>query len=344
MTTEVESPVDAARRFAEGGSRLDRDAYRGEVIAGRFVLPGDGLSLREAVELAESRGRYLSVGPFVAANVVADALRSHGTAQQRERWLAPLLAGDVIPSLALEMQAGPGSEPTLRRDGSALVLAGSVELVQHGQDADLLLVSALEDGRWVRLLLDSARTGVRLDAVDALDGTRGLSRATFTGVAVSASDILGDPGSSAAPLELVSLLSLGETIGAMDELFTTALAYAKSRFAFGRPIGSFQVIKHALVDASLALESSKAMRDALLDAMIEGRPEASEIASMAKSFVAGAGIDLAHIAWQTYGGIAYTWANDFHLYLRRITSDAALFGDAMWHNRRIHALHEGSRA
>ncbi|MES2172279.1 MAG: acyl-CoA dehydrogenase family protein [Actinomycetota bacterium] len=345
MTTELDHPVDAARRFWDAGSRLNRDTYRADVRSAPFILAGRSeLSLAEAVELAEARGRSLRVGPFVAANAVANTLRSHGSEQQKERWLAPLLAGEIVPTLVLETQGTTGMVPTVRKDGRALVLEGSAELVQYALDADLLLVSALHDGRRELVLVESSRSGIELAAVDALDGTRGLGRVTFTGVSIAASDLVSGDTPAVELLDLVALLSLGETIGAMDELFDSALAYSKSRFAFGRPIGSFQVIKHSLVDASLALESSKALRDALLDALVEHRDTASEIASMAKSFVAGAGIDLSHIAWQTYGGIAYTWANDFHLYMRRITSDAALFGDASWHNRRIIALHEGASA
>src|SRR6202012_5469881 len=104
---------------------------------------------------------------------------------------------------------------------------------------------------------------------------------------------------------------------------------------FGRPIGSFQAIKHLLADTSLMLEMSKAMADAAADAVGSGRPEGAEVASMAKAFVGDCGLDLAQNCFQVFGGIGYTWEHDQHLWFRRLAADAEAFGSAPSHRRQL---------
>ncbi|WP_255354781.1 acyl-CoA dehydrogenase family protein, partial [Frankia sp. R43] len=120
-----------------------------------------------------------------------------------------------------------------------------------------------------------------------------------------------------------------------------AMTDCKDRVAFGRPIGSFQAIKHQLADSSLALEMSHAVVTAAARAIAtqdRGPVEAARAAhaaSLAKAFVSDAAIELAHNCWQHFGGISYTWEHDFHLYLRRLTADAALYGTPTWHRERV---------
>jgi alkylation response protein AidB-like acyl-CoA dehydrogenase len=124
----------------------------------------------------------------------------------------------------------------------------------------------------------------------------------------------------------------------MDRLLEFTVRYAKDRVAFGRPIGSFQAIKHLLADASVALEASKAMVAAAVYAIDHEQSDADQIVSMAKAFVGDAARDVVDACWQTHGGIAYTWAHDFHLYLRRLTTDISLYGDPSWHRERLFRL------
>jgi alkylation response protein AidB-like acyl-CoA dehydrogenase len=116
--------------------------------------------------------------------------------------------------------------------------------------------------------------------------------------------------------------------------------YAKERVAFGRPIGAFQAIKHLLADASVAVETSSAMAAAAVHAVDAGRHDADQIVSMAKAFVGDAAVEVANACWQTHGGVAYTWAHDFHLYLRRLTTDAVLYGDPTFLRERLCRLHD----
>jgi alkylation response protein AidB-like acyl-CoA dehydrogenase len=111
--------------------------------------------------------------------------------------------------------------------------------------------------------------------------------------------------------------------------------YAKDRIAFGRPIGSFQAIKHLLVDASLSLELGKAVTLAAAQALGTEDEQAVQAASMAKALVGDTGIDVVQNCTQVFGGIGLTWEHDQHLFVRRVTTDASLYGDAVWHREHL---------
>ena len=159
------------------------------------------------------------------------------------------------------------------------------------------------------------------------------------GAQIPPSAVVGTSGKAsdlvARQSAIASVLTAAESVGAMDHDFEMTLGYAKDRIAFGRPIGSFQAIKHLLADMSLALEMSKAITLAAAKSLGADDGYGLEAASMAKAFVGDAGVDLAQNCFQIFGGIGFTWEHDQHLYLRRITTDAALYGDPVWHRERL---------
>jgi alkylation response protein AidB-like acyl-CoA dehydrogenase len=162
-------------------------------------------------------------------------------------------------------------------------------------------------------------------------------------VTVPSSTLVGEWGGAAADVEfqmqLAALLVVVETVGAMDALLEMTRQYALDRFSFGRPIGSFQALKHQLADLSLSLEAANAISAAATEALEDGRADAGEIVSMAKAWTGDVGIGIAQGCFQIFGGIGYTWEHDSHLYLRRITMNGLLFGGPDWHRERISAQH-----
>jgi alkylation response protein AidB-like acyl-CoA dehydrogenase len=179
--------------------------------------------------------------------------------------------------------------------------------------------------------------------LDGLDITRRLCSVDFDTVEVEGSAVVGAPGGAAGTVErqrqIAVVLSLAESVGAMDQDFVVAVEYAKVRTAFGRPIGSFQGVKHMLADTSLVLETSKAMVTAAADAVQDASASADEVVSMAKAFVGDGGVELAHNCFQTFGGIGYTWEHDQHLYFRRLAVDAGLYGSPSWHREHLCQIH-----
>jgi alkylation response protein AidB-like acyl-CoA dehydrogenase len=216
-------------------------------------------------------------------------------------------------------------------------------MVQEGLLADWILATAGSPEGLRQFVVSSATPGITIQPLSGHDITQQLASVTFDHSEVAATAQLGDLESTSddvdRQLQLACVLSTSETVGAMDVLFEMTRQYAIDRIAFGRPIGSFQAVKHQLADMSLSLEASKAVVTVAVSAVQEDRADASEIASMAKAWVSDAGIDLAQGCFQVFGGVGYTWEHDLHLFLRRITMNALLFGQSDWHRERICQLH-----
>src|SRR5205807_9681901 len=159
----------------------------------------------------------------------------------------------------------------------------------------------------------------------------------FDGVALSSDALLevrGVPALEAALLHAL-VLTCADTVGAIDALFEMTVAYSKDRIAFGRPIGSFQALKHVMADQALSLETCRAGAAAAANAVQAGDDDAAEIASMAAAYIGDVANDVAQECLQIHGGFGYTWEHDLHLFLRRIRSNSALFGEPSWHRGRV---------
>lgn len=301
-----------------------------------------GLGVCDTVIVAEERGRSLQPGAFVPTNVVARTLALDGTDAMRADIVPALVEGAVGATWAVSHATGdfvPWGGVAATWTGDTALLDGTKTLVQDAHCVGWILVSASDGDGVTQFLIPADRPGLRITRREGFDLTRQLAEVTFDGVEASTADVVGTPGDAADAvqhqLSLACALTVGESVGAMDRLFELTLDYAKARTAFGRPIGSFQAVKHLLADTALLLEESKAVSVGATDALHHALANAQEVVSMAKSFVGEAGVELAHNCWQVFGGIAYTWEHDFHLYLRRLTVDAALYGDAAWHRERI---------
>jgi len=209
--------------------------------------------------------------------------------------------------------------------------------VQDVEASSWLLVTGTSGDGTAQVLVPADASGVTVTELDSLDITRRIAEVRFDGTRVPASAVIGGADDELVTMQLAidCTLVAAETVGAMDYDFAMTLQYAKDRIAFGRPIGSFQAVKHLLADTSLALEMSKALTLAAARTVGTDDGYGPEAASMAKAFVGEAGVDLVQTCFQVFGGIGYTWEHDQHLYLRRITTDAGLFGDPAWHREHL---------
>jgi alkylation response protein AidB-like acyl-CoA dehydrogenase len=304
-----------------------------------------GSAVRDAVIVAEERGRFVQPGPFVATNVVAFAVAREGTAEQQAAQLPSLASGERSASWAFTGRNGVPEVGAVRATatGDGYTLDGVASLVPEGPSAALFLVSASDGDGVTQLLVAADAPGVTVTPLDGLDLTRRFADVRFDGVAVPADAVLGSPGAAAASVEaqldLAVALTLAESIGAMRQLAEITVEYSKARIAFGRPIGSFQALKHILADISFWAEVSTAGAGAAADAVADGRPTASEIVSIAKAYVGDAATQLAQQCLQVHGGIGFTWEHDLHFYLRRLAADRVLYGDPEWHRERICRIH-----
>ena len=297
----------------------------------------------DAALIAYRRGGRLQPGAFVGTNVVAYALAHAGSGDVQAAVLPALLAGDVSASWAVTGIGGDGRldsgvDGRLLDDGG-LELSGAKNAVQDVDASSWLLVTCATPDGPAQALVAADAPGVTVTELESLDLSRRFAEVRFDAARVDASAVVGAPGAAdellARQLAVACTLIAAEMVGAMDHDFSMTVQYAKDRIAFGRPIGSFQGVKHQLADTSLALEMSKAITLAAARTVGADDEYGPEAASMAKAFVGDAGVELVQTCFQVFGGIGYTWEHDQHLYLRRITTDAGLLGDPAWHREHL---------
>jgi alkylation response protein AidB-like acyl-CoA dehydrogenase len=304
-----------------------------------------GSPVRDAVIVAEERGRFVQPGPFVATNVVAFALARDGSAEQQAALLPDLATATRTASWAFTARDGVPEVRAVQAipTGDGYTVRGVASLVPEGPTADVFLVSAADGDGVTQLLVDAATPGVTVTPLEGLDLTRRFADVRFDDVTVPASAVVGAPGAAQpsvdAQLDVAIALTLAESVGAMQRLTEITVDYAKARIAFGRPIGSFQALKHILADVSFWTEVSTAGADAAAAAVADARPTASEIVSIAKAYAGDAGTEVAQMCLQLHGGIGFTWEHDLHFYLRRLAADRVLYGDPDWHRERICRIH-----
>jgi alkylation response protein AidB-like acyl-CoA dehydrogenase len=345
-------PLETIRQlFEEGGTDLPADYLRDAAELGWFSLlvPEEfgggsisGEGLRDAAIVAEERGKRLQPGPFVAMNVVAGALARRGTAAQRDNILPVILAGESAAVWVGNDATGawaPGASITATTRDAGFVLSGTSGVIQGASQAAWLLVVATGPDGLSQFLVPAHVPGVVVHALDSHDITQRFGTVELNEVYVGPDSLLGQSGQATADVEqqLVEalVLSVAETLGALAGLFEMTRQYAVDRIAFGRPIGSYQGIKYQLADMSLSIEAAHAISAAATKAVQGGQADAGEEASMAKAWLGDIGIEVAQGCFQIFAGIGYTWEHDLHLFLRRITMNGLLFGQAEWHRERI---------
>ncbi|WP_218894799.1 acyl-CoA dehydrogenase family protein [Mycolicibacterium vinylchloridicum] len=295
----------------------------------------------DATLIASKLGAALQPGPYVATNVAAYALAAAGSDQQKELLIPALLSGEGGAVWVAAGGGGQGSDAGVRATPTqwGYELRGHKSLIQDIGWASWILVTAASADGPVQFMIPVDADGVSVRNKRSLDLTRDLADVEFTGTPVRRSDMVGDPDSAARlvsrQLALASVLTAAQTTGAVSVSLDRTIQYAKDRIAFGRPIGSFQAIKHLLVDSSLSLELGQSVVMAAADALGRDDESGDQAASMAKALVGDAGIEIASNCTQVLGGIGLTWEHDQHLFVRRVTTDAALFGDPVWHRERV---------
>ncbi|MCU1346292.1 MAG: acyl-CoA dehydrogenase protein [Acidimicrobiia bacterium] len=330
------APLDQVRQWAEAGGQLDR-AYWSRVAEQGWLESKQPLA--DLVLIAEQRGRALQPGPLVSTRVATLALDVTPVDPARQDVAAAIARGDTAVAWAVgngPLGWLPGDGVRIEATPRGWLATGVAPMVPDAASVDLFLVWAQLGHDVVQFVVPAGTPGLTLTPLERLDLTRSFADVAFESVAVPAELVI--PATAKLlerQLQQALVLAVAETVGAMTRLLELAVTYAKHRVAFGRPIGSFQAIKHLLADTSVLLETSQAMAASAARAVQAGQSDASTIASMAKAFVGESAVSLAHACWQTFGGVAYTWQHDFHLYLRRLTTDAALYGDSMWHYEQI---------
>jgi alkylation response protein AidB-like acyl-CoA dehydrogenase len=326
METERGYDPDLWRRLAEMGVvGLTIDEVWGGVGAGPMEL--------EAV--MEAAGAALLCSPLLASGVLAaELLRALGDQDAQARLLPGIAAGTSIATVALTGEAGTWTEDGVAVTAEGDRLSGSASYVQHGQNADVLLVIARTGDGLAVFEVEAKAAGVTVTALPTFDHTLRLARIAFEGTPSRRLDGDAWPAARAA-MDLALVALAGEQAGGARRCLEMTVGYAKDRFQFGRAIGSFQAIKHMAADLLLECESAVSAARRAATRLAEGASDADAAVSLAAFACADAFVRTTADAIQMYGGIAFTWEHPAHLYLRRARADAQLFGTPAAHRERF---------
>jgi alkylation response protein AidB-like acyl-CoA dehydrogenase len=351
LTQQV--PPDALRARRDDPAGFDPGYWRqGAELGWTSLLVGEehgggtigGPGLVDLGLVAYEFGHHAAPGPLVAANAVASALSTHGS---HPDVLAGLLAGTEIATWPLPaFGAGLGVWRTgieLRRDGDDVVLRGTVRPVEAAGQAGHFLVSAHDTGsgtgRLSQVLVPASAAGVSVTAMETVDLTRRFGAVSFDDVRLGPDALVGPPGEAAADVErqfqAVLVMLDAEAVGAMQAGFDMTVEYAFDRFTFGRPLASYQALKHRFADMMAWLEASHAVSDASCLAAASGEDQAAELLSAAKAYIGQYGAELLQDCVQIHGGIGVTFEHDLHLFLRRFTVNRSLAGTPAAHRQHI---------
>ena len=298
-----------------------------------------GQGLIDAAIVAEELGRHGQPGPFIPMNIVASAISKLGSEEQRSQYLPGIVSGATVATWAWADRGGEwdsGASMAAVADGDKICLDGQRGFVLDACSAHVILVAAQMARKPVQLLVPTDSHGVTVTPLHALDLSRRLATVSFDSTSVPRTCLLGSGDLDlVAQLQIGVALVLADTVGAVDALFEMTWAYAKDRIAFGRPIGSYQAIKHILADVALDLETCKAGAVAAAEAAQAKDDNADEVVSAIASGVFDRANEIAQQCLQIHGGIGYTWEHNLHLLLRRVRSNSALLGNASWHRERL---------
>ncbi|MFF2412392.1 acyl-CoA dehydrogenase family protein [Streptomyces sp. NPDC058092] len=304
---------------------------------------GAGCGAAEVHVVMEELGRELSPVPCLGSAVlVVQALLASGDAAACTGLLPRLAEGHAVGTLAwaergswdpaaIRAVAGPG-------DGGTWRITGTKEHVLDGAEADVLLVAARTAAgvSLFEVAVDGA--GVRREAVVTMDLTRPQARVVLDG---AEGRLIGTDGEGDRVLrhvlDLACAALAAEQVGAAERCLELTVAYAKDRVQFGRPIGSFQAVKHRLADAYVLVESARSAALGAAFAAVEGSSELSRSAAVAKSACSEAFSAVAGEMIQLHGGIGITWEHTAHRYFKRAHGSGRLFGTPSWHRDRLAA-------
>ncbi|MGH6955179.1 MAG: acyl-CoA dehydrogenase family protein [Caulobacteraceae bacterium] len=347
------SPPKVVRRLMESETGWDvgqwRDMNDKLGLCGVHVpeeYGGQGFGFVELGIVLEEMGRALVCAPYFASTVLATTAILNGASDaQKLALLPPLVAGERVATLAFTEPSGrwdaAGTEAVAAETNGRWRIDGVKSFVLDGAVADLIVVlarapgSSGEEGLSLFAVKGGA-TGLTRKPLKSLDPTRRIARLEFVGVDA---ELLGAPGAAAAPFEKTlaqaATCLANEMVGGAERLRESALDYARLRMQFGRPIASFQSMKHKQADMLLEVELAKSAAYMAAQAAAEDDEEAPALASLAKAAASEAYLQMAIHAIQIHGGIGFTWENDTHLWFKRAKSSEVFLGDPAWRREQM---------
>jgi alkylation response protein AidB-like acyl-CoA dehydrogenase len=298
---------------------------------------GQGYSYVELIVVLEEMGRSLLAAPYFSSIVLAaNTLVHSGDKAAQSAHLPGIASGETIATLAFTEPNGKwdasGIELTATRDGDSYKLNGTKMFVLDGHTANLILVAGRTDAGVNIFSVAGDAAGLTRTALSTMDQTRKQAKLEFADVEASLVGVEGDNWVLLSTvLDLAAVALAAEQVGGAQKCLDMSVEYAKVRVQFGRPIGSFQAIKHKCADMLLEVESAKSAAYYAGWCAAEMNDELPAVASLAKAYCSDAYFHAAAENIQIHGGIGFTWEHPAHLYFKRAKSSELLFGDPTYH-------------
>ncbi len=348
-------PVGQLRKLREHPAGFEEEYWRQGTELGwtSLLVPErrgggsvSGRALVDATLLAHEFGRHAAPGPFLSCNLAAAALGAADPAGHDDV-LGDLLSGSSVVSWCFAERGPAGHRPEglalqIAFEGDEPVVNGEKRPVEAAAQASHLLVSGRSAGGFSQVLVPVDTPGVSMEPMHCVDLTRRFWTVRFDDVRLPRHAVVGEAGGSGRQLEAQLraglVLLAAESVGAMERAFDMTVEWAFDRYTFGRPLASYQELKHRFADMKTWLEAGHAITDAAAEA-VDGNDEGvEELVSIAAAFVGQYGAELVQDCVQIHGGIGLTYEHDLHLFLRRVTLNRALLGTPALHRRHIAAL------
>jgi alkylation response protein AidB-like acyl-CoA dehydrogenase len=350
------APLTKVRELMETADGTDPDVWR--QASAQLGLPGiavpeeyggAGFSFAEQAIVLEELGAALFTGPYLASAVLAaTALLASDDTEAKKDLLPGIAAGETVATLAFTEDGGSWDPASIRlaaaknaaakTTGNGWRLGGHKSFVLDGHAADLILVVAATgtDGELSLFAVAGTADGLTRRPLPTLDQTRKLARLEFDHTPAR---LVGEAGAARAvldhTLDVAAIALAAEQLGGAQRALDMAVAYAKVRQQFGRPIGSFQAIKHRCADLLLEVESLRSAVGYAAAAVAAGSTEVPVLASLLKAYASEVYSRVAGENIQIHGGIGFTWEHDAHLYLKRAKASELFLGDAVYHRERL---------
>jgi alkylation response protein AidB-like acyl-CoA dehydrogenase len=345
-------PVSVARGLHDAGRSFDRETWRrGAELGWTSLLVGEdlgggsvsGQGVVDATIIAEQFGRLAAPGPFIVVNVVAAALAEATNAGAHAGLIQRLLSGEAIGTWACcapEHGWDPGAAAIeAAADADGYRLTGTHDRVEAAADADVFLVLARTQDGLAQFVVPRDAAGLSVSALTSLDLTRGFGRVTYDGVRVAPSALVGAAGEAESAVErqfqIAVVLQCAELGGVVERVLEFTRQWMFDRFTFGRPLASYQALKHRFADMTVWSHALQAAMAGAATAVQERRDDAAELVSIAKAYAGQRATDIIQDCVQLHGGLGVTWEHDIHVYLRRATVDRLTWGAPSEHKRRV---------
>jgi alkylation response protein AidB-like acyl-CoA dehydrogenase len=352
---EKEAPLSRVRELHAAGTSFETSWWQRAAELGwvSLLVPeelgggsvsGDGVA--DLALIAEQIGRTVAPGPLHPVSTVLAGLVDADDAERHSDTIEALVSGELVASWAVcepgKQWAPLAASTTATPTATGFRIEGVKDRVEAGAESGVLLVVANCEGTLRQLLVPVDAAGVSVEPQQSIDLVKRYAKVTFDGVDVDESAVVGTAEQTARLIErqsqIAQILQCAEVVGILDTVMDFTVQWAFDRHSFGRPLASYQALKHQFAEMKIWLEACRATtRTAIAD--VAARTSTADLAvSIAKSYVGEHAAPMIQRCVQLHGGIGVTWEHDLHMYLRRTTLYRSMFGTPDEHNLRVYAL------